>query len=239
MHNLNSIETLKKVALFHSLTSEELEGLSNVVTQRSCLKSEIIYESDKPGEECFILLKGWVKLCLGLEDGREVSFEILGPGDFFGEGVLLESPCYNCTAQAIERVELLGLTRRQILQLMENNGHFSLQIARYLVQRLADFRQRQEMLVHGANIRFARLLLTLAKRYGTPSSGSDIQLNLKLTHQEMANLIGTARETITLTIGKFRNEGILAGSGSTFVIKDRAELERRAWPTSENNYNIS
>lgn len=239
MREAGQIEDFRKLSLFSTLTSEELDNLGQFVTPRSCAKTEIIYHSDKPDEDGYVILKGRVKLCLGLEDGREVSFEVLGEGDFFGEGVLLEAPCNNCTAQAIERTELLVIPRRQLLQLMEENGRFSLQLARYLAGRLADIRQRQEMLLHSVNVRFARLLLGLAKRYGTTPLGPNNKLNVKLTHQEMANLIGTARETLTLTIGKFRSEGVLAESGRSVVIKNMSELERRAYPVSEVNYKVS
>ncbi len=228
---------LKEIQLFSNLSTNEAENLRQGIGRRNCARSEVIYNADKPGEDCFFILKGRVRLYLGLEDGREVSFEMLGPGDFFGEGVLLEPTACNCAAQAIERTELLVVPRRQLLQLMEGNGRFSLTIARYLAGRLAAFRQQHEMMLHSVNIRFARLLLALAHRYGTTAtSGATVRLNVKLTHQEMANFIGTARETLTLTIGKFRSEGVLAESGRTLVIKNMAELERRASPIAKNSF---
>jgi len=233
LQDLGQHEDLKRIALFDELGAAELESLSQFIILHTFAKAQIIYQADKSGEDCFLILKGRVKLCLGLEDGREISFEILGPGDFFGEGVLLEPPLHNCAAQAIERSELLLLPRRQLLELMENNGRFSLYMARHLAGRLHEFRQRQEMLLHSVNVRFARLLLSLAKRHGTLISGPGVRLNVKLTHQEMANLIGTARETLTVTIGKFRQEGILTENRHNLVIKNMPELERRAWPVSE------
>lgn len=232
------LKNFREIELFKTLNEEEWDYLCNHLTQRACAKTDEIFHADEPGEDCFILLKGRVKLCLSLEDGREISFEILGSGDLIGEGVLLDPPRYNCDAKAMERTELAVVPRRQLLQLMENNGQFSLHIARHMAGRLSDFRQRQEMLLHSVNVRFARLLLNLAKRYGSDDHGPSVRLNVKLTHQEMANLIGTARETLTLTVGKFRNEGVLAESGRSLVIVDMEELERRASAMAESNRKI-
>lgn len=218
---------LKEINLFSDLTAGELEIITQVGGLKNYAKGEIIFHSGKKGEECFFILEGRLKLCQTLEDGREVSFEIIEPGDMFGEGTLLENPRYSCNAEILEDTRVLILPRQQIFDFIEQNGRFGLKLVRYMTRRLVEFRQRQEMLLYSVNIRLARLLLGLAKKYGV-TTPQGVKINLKLTHQELANLIGTARETLTLTIGKFRREGLLTKTSGSILIRSIAELEIRA-----------
>lgn len=218
------VDILKQVPLLSSLSDTELESILNLSHTKKCLKETIILLEEEDGDTLFIILGGKVKVSNFSESGKEVIFSILGPGDFFGEMSLLDGKPRSATVTAIEDAELRLIRRSDFRKAMEKHPRIAFQLLEELTSRLRKADQRIESLaILDVTGRVAGILLQLGEERGVQSS-SGLLIKARPTHQEMANMVGTTRETVTRVLKQLEQKNYLSMSGKDIVIHDTDRL---------------
>lgn len=193
---------LLETEIFRPLSEPERTWLAESTTMVSCERGRVFYAPDEPGEVVFILKHGRVDLYRIAPDGRKLVVATLGPHTIFGEMGLLGQGMYGCYAEATADSLICVLSRSDLQSLIRRNPEVGLRLLNELGNRL---RQRDDELealaFRGLPARLATLLLREADMYGTIDG---------YTHQDLAERLGTYRETVSQLLGRFRNEGLVS-----------------------------
>ena len=193
---------LLETEVFAPLSGPERAWLLESTTMVTCEKGRVFYTPDEPGEVVFILKRGRVELYRIAPDGRKLVVATLGPHTIFGEMGLLGQGMYGCYAEAAEDSLLCVLSRADLQALVRRNPEVGLRLLAELGKRLQQREAELEALAfRGLPARLASLLLREADAYGTVAG---------YTHQELAERLGTYRETVSQLLGRFRTEGLVA-----------------------------
>lgn len=205
---------LRNFILFQDMDDKELEELSKITYQKFYDKNEIIFLEGEVGDAIYLILDGLIKVFRTVESGREKTLALLGQWDFFGEMALLDKSVRSASIQAIKTSQLLVIDREKFNNLLLKFPQISLKIIVTLSNRLREANNQIKALTFkSVKERLHLVLLDLADRYGEESKDG-IVITKKITHQELANLVGTTRETIT----KLLNELI---EGGLIIVKKR------------------
>lgn len=200
---------LGQIALFSELTPEEVSWAARIAQERVYKKGGSIFFEGDPGGAMFIIKEGAVKIYKLSPDGKEKTLAIVSKGDCFGEMSLLDGFPRSAAAQALEDSRLLMLGREDFLKLLTANPQVALKIIRILTARLREADQQIEYLAFkDARGRVASVLFELLKKHGKPGPDG-YAIDLKLTHQELANLSGVTRETASRILSEFEGDGLI------------------------------
>ena len=209
---------LRNVSLFQSLSTEELEPLARMTIVRTFSKDSVIILAEEEGDSLFIIKKGQVKVSIVSEDGREVILSLLGDGAVFGELSLLDGKPRSANVIATGETVLIMLRRRDFLQLV----HKAPQIAIELLAELASRLRRTDRQIEGLALldvtsRISETLLQLADDNGVETEEGVI-INNRPTHQELANMSGTTRETVSRVLKRLEAQGYIRCKGRRIAI---------------------
>ena len=217
---------LRNVALFAGLSDQALEDLASSLGRRTFAKGMVIFHKGSSGQTMYIIESGKVRIFTLSESGQEVTLNIYGPGEVFGEFSLLDGQPRSAGAVAQEKTVALTLHRDHFFQQLEANPSMARSIIEVLTTRLRFTTEHAESLafldVYG---RVAMRLLDLAGRYGTGEDGTE--LDLHLTQAELATWVAATRESVNKVLGAFRDQGLIAVEGHKITILDLEGLERR------------
>jgi CRP/FNR family transcriptional regulator, cyclic AMP receptor protein len=159
-------------------------------------------------------------------DGRSLIVKIAEPGDILGLHAVVSGKPYELAVETLQPSQLAFVGREDFLRFLKSHGDACLQAAQQLSHECQSAYDviRSIGLSHSVSEKMARLLL----QWSVDAKLTDgaIRLKLSLTHEEMAQLIGTSRETVTRTLSQFKKQRVLELSGSTLIIRNRAALER-------------
>lgn len=203
-------------------------GLAAKATLRQLDKGSVFFRKGDVGDVMFAIVAGMVRICATSDEGKEIVLGILSEGDLFGEISLLDGQQRAADAVAMTDCSVLVLKRQDFLDQLSADPNFALGLMRSLARRLrATDSQVEDAAFLSLSGRIAKRLLHLARDYGgqTPA-GTRIQL--KLSQQELANLVGVSRESVNRVIVGWGEEGLLGRDGRHFVIHDMPRLERLA-----------
>jgi CRP/FNR family cyclic AMP-dependent transcriptional regulator len=193
---------LKQVDILAPLSPQEHLWVADNTTMVTCPRGRVFYTPDDAGEVIFLLKQGHVSLYRLTADGRKLTVGTLDSGTCFGEMGLLGQGMYGCYAEAATDCLLCVMSRSDLLALMRRNPEVAIRLLDVLGGRLLEREQALEQLAfRGIPARLAALLLREADAFGTVSGRS---------HQDFADRLGTYRETISQTLGRFRAEGLVA-----------------------------
>ncbi|PRX34903.1 CRP/FNR family transcriptional regulator [Orenia metallireducens] len=218
-------DILKEHPYFSELDSEKLIEISKLIITKSYKKGEIIFFEGDLGESLYLVKSGKVKLIKMVESGEEQIINIVKTGDIFAEVVLFDDGNYPATAITMEDTEVGIINGRDIEKLMYRIPEIALKILKVMSKRLRRAQQRIRNLgLKDTTSRTASALVYLAQEHGVGDE-TKVEINLSLTQQELASLIGTSRETVSRTLNKFKDEGLVLVSRQKIVIKDLAGLK--------------
>lgn len=213
--------SLRRVPLFADLPEHDLEAVAGLCQEKRFARGAVIFLADDPGEAMFIIREGSVRIYVLSEDGRQKTLDLLGPGEFFGEMAILDDLPRSAYAEAREDAIMLAIAKKDFASLLRSRPELALKIIAVLSRRLRAANAQMEQLVFGdVRARLAATLLELHRRHGLQGG----IIGLRLTHQELANLVGAARETVTRLLLEFMDEGILGLAGRHLAIKNRDAL---------------
>ena len=203
------VELLKKVSLFEGMNEVELEALSEVALPRVFPKDRVVIMAEEDGDTLFVISDGQVKVSIVSEDGREVILSILGQGNFFGEMSLLDGNPRSANVTTMTEAELLMIRRADFLRLIHRIPDIAIKLLSVLASRLRKTDRKIEGLaLSDVTGRITQTLLQLAEEQGSPGS-EGILIKNRPTHQELANMSGTTRETVSRVLKRLETQGYI------------------------------
>lgn len=213
-----SIELLKKVSLFEGLNEKELKALADTTLVRTFPKDNVIIMAEDRGDTLFVIQRGRVKVSIVSEDGREVILSTLGAGDFFGDMSLLDGKPRSANVTATEETELLMLRRADFIRLIQTIPQIAIKLLAVLAGRLRKTDRKIEGLaLSDVTGRITQTLLQLAEDQGTYTP-EGIVIRNRPTHQDLANMSGTTRETVSRILKRLENQGYITYRGRDLII---------------------
>jgi len=218
---------LAKVPFFAQFTESELEELAELVQIRRIRKDTVIFHEQDPGLTFYVIKQGRVKVYKNTEDGRELILGIFGDGGIIGDVPVFDGGPYPASAASLEETELYAIKRESFEQLINSHPEVSLKIIRVLGRRLRQAHELvRDMAMKNVAQRLAGLLLRLIEEYGVVSDGRTV-LDLPLSRQEMADMMGVSRETATRELSRFAKTGLVEIEGRRITILEEKKL--RLW----------
>jgi CRP-like cAMP-binding protein len=215
---------LKKIPLLGNLSGDELGMLAGQVSLEEVRRRRVIFLPGDPGSSVFFVNGGRVKISRVTRDGKELTLAYRGPGEIFGENCVVDGGPREEMAEAMENALVSEVPREEFEALLEKHPSIGARLTRVLCQRIRDLEGKMEDLVFkDVNAKLAELLLQLAEDYGVDDERGTL-VAMKITHQEMANLIGSTRETVSLTLSQFKKQGLIATEGRKIIITDKEGL---------------
>jgi len=213
-------ETLRTVPLFRDFDDAELVEVARLVTTRRYAKQQVIFREGDPGQTFYLILSGSVAVVRVAPDGRETILSILKERDFFGEMSVFETCVRAASVRTMTEVEVAVIGREDFLALIDRNPR----IGRLLVISLSErLRQANKLIASTTSqdirSRLSSLLLNLISSFGE-AVPNGTRITLRLTNQEMANMIGTTRETVNRTLNRFWDERLIDMRTSHVVVTD-------------------
>ncbi len=216
---------LRKIPLLVSLGPEAIARLAERVELREIRRREVIYLPGDPGSSLFFVNGGRVKISKVTRDGKALTLGYCGPSEIFGEGCLVEGGPREEMAEAMENAMVTEVSRDDFESLLKNHANLGFLMTRLLATRRRDLENKLETLVfRDVTSKLAELLLQLADEYGVEDSRGKL-VALKITHQELANLIGSTRETVSLTLSQFKKQNWICTEGRKVIISDEESLK--------------
>ena len=223
------VNFLKHIPLFASLKDIELEAINQLSFTKKCPKDTIILLENEEGDALFIIIKGKVKVTTFSESGKEVIFSMLKEGDFFGDMSLLDGNPRSATVISIEDSELRLIRRNDFKTLMQKYPEIALKLLEELTSRLRKADERIESLaILDVTGRVAGILLQLANERGV-KSGNSVLIRSRPTHQDLANMAGTTRETVTRVLKQLENNKYISMDGKDITIHDPEHFKRELY----------
>ncbi len=218
---------LRKVPLFGELSAGEIEQIARRCSSLHARRGTMIVAEAEEGSTLFIIVRGQVKVSHIASDGREVILAILREGDFFGELALLDGKARSASVIALEDTDLLTLRRSDFLALLNDRPNIAISLLRELAARIrACDQQISSLSLRDAIGRVASALIQLAQKTGR-SLGPTVVIPRLPLQRDMANMAGTARETISRALKHFESEGMIKRVGRRVFIHDfRAFVQR-------------
>lgn len=212
-------ELLRTVPLFSELSDDAITSLSRLAARRRYPRDTVVFFENEEGDCLFMILEGRIKVTILGDDGREIILTMLGPGDLFGEMALLDNEPRSATAIAVEESELLLLQRSDFQAVVGENPGISIALIKVLTARLRRANHQIQTLalldVYG---RVARVILDMAREEGRRLKDGRIAFR-RATHQEIANRIGTTRETVTRMLKDLERQGLVRVEGREIILQ--------------------
>ncbi len=227
-HKISSDTEDKRIDInaFFSETNDipELKKIAGEGESKTFKKKEVIFsEGNHVNGLCYIS-KGKVKTYKTNDDGKEFITGVHKEGDFLGYVALLENTNYTESAEALEDTIILIVSRTDFLNLLFGNQQVSQKFIRMLSNNIKEKEERLLALAYNSvRQRVAEALLQLQKKYQDKSSAS---FSIAFTREDLANMVGTATESLIRTLSDFKDEGVVEIKGGTITIKDQSKLQR-------------
>jgi CRP/FNR family transcriptional regulator, cyclic AMP receptor protein len=214
--------------LFCNLATGAIQHLAKITRPAIFPKGATLFVERQPARGVFILCTGHVKLSTSSPDGRTLILGISQPGDLMGLPATLTGRPYEVSAQVVELAQINFVSRADFLGFLHEHGQAALRAAQALsgAYQSAFAEMRNIGLSRSAGERLARFLLNWIEDHGSEEGA--MKINLALTHEEIAQMIGTSRETVTRLFAHFRREDLLQIKGSTLTIKNKQGIAKLA-----------
>lgn len=209
---------LSELAVFQDLTSREMEDLNRITTMSTVTRGRVFYRPEEPGEVLFILKEGRVQLYRISPEGKKLVITTLGPHTLFGEMALLGTKMHNTFAEAMEDCLICVMSRTDLERLILSKPQVALRILEITGKRLREAEERLEnMAFKGIPARLASLLLRLSEE-------QDSNQIIGMTHQDLAESVGTYRETATQVLNDLKSQGYIEIGRKRIIVLDEGGL---------------
>lgn len=223
---MQQLEYLKNIPIFEELAADDLAAINKVTIERRYKKNMIIFMEGEPGEGFHYIKTGKVKITQMASDGREHIINILGPGEVFAEVLLFNRGSYPATSVALED-SVIGIIKNSELEnVVTENSRIALHIIRVMSKKLIHAQMKIRTLALSDTFsRTAQILLRLSRQHGQPVVGG-VQIAIDMTRQDLANLVGTTRETVSRVLSAMKKDKVIDLSEHNIIILDEKSLKR-------------
>jgi len=222
---MHELELLRNVQIFESLTADELRSVRDNLILRRFKKNEVILYEEDTNKFMYAILEGKVKIVQNTEDGKEIIIAMHEAGDSFGEISLIDGKTATASVQATSDSLIAIITKQDFYELLFANRKLLDNLLRMLCSRIRENVDKIQLLnFNNAAQRIKMMLIKLADSHGkkTPDGTT---LNIKLTHQDIANMTGLTRETVTRVLDKWQYDGDIAVQRDRSIMLNRTFLE--------------
>jgi CRP-like cAMP-binding protein len=211
-----AVDSLRNIPLFAEVSDDDLDIIASHLIERRYPRNTTIVEEGLAGDYMYVIREGRVKVTKLSEDGREKILEILESGDFFGEMALLDREPRSASVKTLEPGRLLALSRADFLSVLHRSPDVAVAVIQELSRRLrwAD-EQTSALSFQRVKVRATSLLQRLARE---PHPGGERRATAPLTHQQIADMVGTSRETVTRVVKELKEEGWLRQDGKRYLV---------------------
>ncbi|MDF2591656.1 MAG: cAMP-binding protein [Clostridia bacterium] len=223
---MSKYDYLKQISVFAQLKEEFLQKIDDISIVRSYPKGKTIFMEGDSGEAFFYIKSGLVKISKLSSDGREHILHILNEGHVFAEVTLFSSSDYPATAEVLEDAEVGMIKNSALEKLIVETPEISLALIKYLNNRLIEAQNKvRNLALYDTFGRTAQALVKLADDYGKKTKAGT-ELDLNISRQELANMVGTTRETVIRVLSAFKKEMSIELDKSSIVIKDIEKVKQ-------------
>jgi CRP-like cAMP-binding protein len=216
---------LSEVALFSGLSEDDIAAIGHATTMTHCSRGQQILSPNDPPDRIHIVKKGRVRVFRITPDGKQLTLDIHEKGTILGDMELLgQDRLPEAYAETIEDAVICTITPDELRRLIERYPTIGINIIQHLSRRLdAAERELEAMAFQRVDQRLARKLLDLGQRFGVKTERGTL-IQARLTQQELAEMVGTTRETLAHTLGDFRRHGLIDTASQQVVIRDAERL---------------
>lgn len=218
---------LRPLRMFCDLHAEALTNYVSIGVEKTFAKGDRIFQENGQGTGIFVICTGQVKLSCTSRAGRTLILRIAMPGDVLGLGAVISGSTYEVTAETLVPTRVKSIQRADFLSFLQKHGEASLHAAEVLSEdyKTAFFDARRLALSGSAGGRLAGVLLEW-RRAAASCGKLEMRFTMALTHEELGNLVGSSRETVTRMLGRFKKEHLIQMRGSSILIVSPELLER-------------
>ena len=220
------LDFLSSVSIFSDLSDSELSNIQSLCKTRKYPKNSMIILEEEMGDVVFIVMTGTVKITRVNDEGKEVILAMLGSGEVFGEMAILDGESRSANALAQENCEVVTINREDFLNVIKTNNKVAINLMTEFAIRLRKSDQQIEALsLDDAEHRIGVSILNLAEEMGVIRKGVVTVDNLPY-QQDIANMAGTSRETVSRVMKIFEDRGLITKTGHKLSIPDYAFFKR-------------
>lgn len=218
---------LSKCDLFNRLHPNDIRQMESVSRMKKFKRGETVYLPADAAEGVLLVVSGRIKICHLTPEGKQSILVFVEPGEIFGELSLVDPTIRQEYAEATENTQLVYVPREEVQRCMQVQPDLTLGITKLIGARRRRVERRlRNLLFHSNRERLIFLLLELVEQYGRRVEGG-VELSIKLSHQEMANIIGSTRETVTVVLGELQKEGLIQIARRRVKILDLPQLAKQ------------
>lgn len=222
---MKDAELIKHFSFFSELGDDDLERIAEISLERKYKRNMIIFMEGDPGEAFYYIKSGKVKIYRTYEDGKEHILHIFGDGEVFGEATLFNNIPYPASAIVYEDSVIGIIKNRDLEKLMRENSEMSLKLIKILTKKLLFAQQKvRDLAFNDVFARTASQLVKLAADYGKKTD-KGIRIEIQLSRQELADMVGTTRETVSRVISKFKKEKSITEEEDKIIILNEDKLK--------------
>ncbi len=212
--------------LLKHLEDSELDQLLKFAKLRRARPGEVLFQKGDPGDGLLGILKGRVKISTISAEGKEVVLNILAPGELFGEIALIDGKDRSADATVMENAELVVIDARDFLPFLEERPDLTTRLLVMLCERVRWVNDLYEdaVFMH-LPARLAKHLIRLGETFGVEGDDGSLRISLKLSQQDLGNLMGTTRESVNKQMRAWVEDGVVEVESGYITIRNRDQLE--------------
>lgn len=227
MNPQNSLELLRNLPLFRGLNDEELKKIEQILIRRKLKNRMVIFMQGESLDYIYFIVKGTVKTYRSDEQGREQIINVLQPGDMFPHVGFFRNGVYPAHALMIEDGVLLALPTARFHALLESSPVLSLKLLTVMESKIQELQGRlEEMMMHDTFGRIVYLLSRLSKSHGVPA-GDRVRIDVPFTNLDLANMIGTSRETVSRVFSQLKKARVLEITSDHYILVSPERLAKQ------------
>ena len=212
--------------MFAAMEPAELDEILKFASDRRFRRGQTIFQRGDNGSSLMAVLRGRVRISSVSADGKEVTLNVISPGEIFGELALLDGEPRSADATSIEDTTLLVVERRHFLPFLCKNEDLILRLFAMLCSRLRRTSMAlEEIALFDLPVRLARVLLKLANDYGRPGA-TGTRIDLKLSQRDLSNLVASSRESVNKQLRAWRETSVVDIEDGLIVLRRPLELKR-------------
>ena len=222
-------DALTHIPLLNILSSADRQRILRDVTEEHYTKRDVIFREGDPTEYFHIVKEGTVKCVKSTAEGKECTLKMLMPGDLFCcDAAVFEGACHPGTAKPMGNVSVLRIKKDAYYDMLRRNPDAAIEVIKYLGNRLNEAQEKTKILaLDRADQRLAALLIDMAAKSGVKEP-QGIRLTVRMTREDMANMVGTTTETAIRIMGRFKREQLVAGTANRLVVRNLERLKALA-----------